>query len=175
MDRVSTACPDHDSVMTALNESGPEGRTPPEAMNVNGIVAQDSPRQQVTRIARRRGEELRVGIAEYRSCCCADIRAFCVDDNDGGKQGCGATKPQFGASYAAASVELAGQGGALTRISRRRRRLDEAFFGEDSQPGSPRRVGMSALIRPKVGALSQVGCCVYVHFSAGGSSCASCR
>ena len=51
--------------------SAPEAMARPEA---------DDPRQHVARILRRHGEELRLGIAEYRGRRYADIRSYYLDD-----------------------------------------------------------------------------------------------
>lgn len=100
--------------MTAQNDAGPEAVARPEAAkNVNGspkVAARDDPRQHVARIPRRRGEELRVGIAEYRGRNYADVRAWYLDDADEWRPGRGVTvPPALWPAFCAAVVELDGR------------------------------------------------------------------
>jgi hypothetical protein len=62
-----------------------------------------------TRIPRRRGEELRIGVAEYRGRTYADVRSYYVDDDDEWRPGRGITvPPKLWSAFCAAVVELDG-------------------------------------------------------------------
>ena len=93
------------------NAAGPEAMARPEAElnNINSAkgAPEDNHRQFVAGIPRRRSEELRLGIAEYRGREYADIRSWWLDDDDEWCPGRGVTvPPRVWPAFCAAVVEL---------------------------------------------------------------------